>query len=142
MASSLGKPKSKSKSKSGAGQVKTLIRTRDTVQVISGRDGGRITPPSDAEREKARPQGKRGQVRTMDRARGRLLIDGVNIVHRHERPNPQKGHRGGRVDKESPVAISSVRLVCPGCDRAVRVKAGRDEKGRATRICRKCGHAF
>ena len=122
--------------------VSTLIRTKDLVQVVSGRDGGRITPPSDAEREKARRQGKRGRVRVVDRAKGRLIVDGVHIVHRHEKPNPQKGHRGGRVDKEAPIAISAVRLVCPGCDRAVRVKPGRDEKGKLVRVCRKCSASF
>ncbi len=131
-----GKPKGPEK------PVKTLIRAKDTVQVISGRDGGRVTAPSDAEREGARAQGKRGRVRVVDRAKRRLIVDGVNIVHRHERPNPQKGHRGGRVDKEGPIAISAVRLVCPGCDRAVRARAGRDEKGNRIRVCTKCQEKF
>lgn len=122
--------------------VKTMIRSKDLVQVITGRDGGRVTTPAEAEREKARDQGKRGRVRQVDRNRGRVIVDGVNIVHRHERPNPRKGHRGGRVDKEASIALSSVRLVCPGCDKAVRVKPGRNEKGRPTRVCRECGAAF
>ncbi|MHC4917711.1 MAG: 50S ribosomal protein L24 [Planctomycetota bacterium] len=128
--------------KKGRGPVKTLIRAKDTVQVISGRDGGRVTPPGEKERDTARSQGRRGRVRVVNRLKGTLLVDGVNIVHRHERPNPQKGHRGGRVDKEAPLAISAVRLVCPGCDRAVRVKAGRDEKGKVVRVCRKCDAQF
>ncbi len=132
----------KGKKPGDAGAGRTLIRARDTVQVVSGRDGGRLTPPSEREREGARSQGKRGQVRLVDRARGRLVVDGVNIVHRHEKPNPQKGHRGGRVDKEGSVAISAVRLVCPACDRPVRVKPGRDEKGKPVRVCRKCGESF
>jgi large subunit ribosomal protein L24 len=127
---------------SKGGKVSTMIRAKDLVQVVSGRDGGRVTAPSDAEREKARRQGKRGRVRVVDRAKGRLIVDGVNIVHRHEKPNPQKGHRGGRIDKEASIAISTVRLVCPSCDRAVRVKPGRDEKGRLVRICRKCSASF
>jgi len=131
-----GKPKRLEK------PIKTLIRSKDMVQVVSGRDGGRLTPPGDAERESARAQGKRGRVRVVDRARARLIVDGVNIVHRHERPNPQKGHRGGRVDKEGPIAISAVRLVCPACDRAVRARAGRDEKGNLVRICTKCDEKF
>ncbi|HOX07684.1 MAG TPA: 50S ribosomal protein L24 [Planctomycetota bacterium] len=122
--------------------IKTMIRSKDLVQVITGRDGGRVTAPGDAERDKARQQGKRGRVRQVDRRTGRVVVDGVHIVHRHERPNPKKGHRGGRVDKEAPIALASVRLVCPGCDRAVRVKPGRDDKGRLTRVCRECGVAF
>ena len=132
----------KGKRKGSGARVKTLIRARDTVQVVSGRDGGRLTPPSDAERDGARPQGKRGRVRVVDRARGRVIVDGVNIVHRHERPNPQKGHRGGRVDKEAPLALSAVRLVCPGCDRAVRVKRRRDENGKVVRVCTRCEATF
>jgi len=122
--------------------AKTMIRTKDLVQVVTGRDGGRVTAPGEAEREGARQQGKRGRVRQIDRLRGRLIVDGVNIVHRYERPDPKKGHRGGRIDKEASVALASVRLVCPSCDKAVRVKPGRDEKGRLTRVCRGCGAAF
>jgi len=120
----------------------TMIRAKDLVQVISGRDGGRVTAPAEAEREKARAQGKRGRVRRVDRQSGRALVDGVNIVHRHEKPNPRKGHRGGRIDKEAPIALSALRLVCPQCDQAVRVKPGRDEKGKLTRVCRGCGATF
>lgn len=122
--------------------VKTIIRAKDLVQVVSGRDGGRLTAPAEKERQTAREQGKRGRVRTVDRAGGRAVVDGVNIVHRHERPNPRKGHRGGRIDKEAWVALAALRLVCPSCDRAVRVKPGRDEKGNRTRTCRKCSHVF
>jgi large subunit ribosomal protein L24 len=126
----------------GGEPVKTMIRAKDLVQVVTGRDGGRLLPPPEAEREKARDQGKRGRVRRVDRVRGRVIVDGVHIVHRHERPNPRKGHRGGRIDKEAPIALASVRLVCPGCDKPVRVKPGRDEQGRPTRVCRGCGAAF
>jgi len=122
--------------------AKTMIRAKDLVQVITGRDGGRLTAPGEAEREGAREQGKRGRVRQVDRRRGRVLVDGVHIVHRHERPNPRKGHRGGRIDKEAPIALSAVRLVCPTCDKPVRVRPGRDEKNKLTRVCRECGAAF
>jgi large subunit ribosomal protein L24 len=132
----------KGKSSARRAVSRTLIRARDTVQVVSGRDGGRLTAPSEAERERARGQGKRGRVRMVNRAKGTLIVDGVNIVHRHERPNPQKGHRGGRVDKEAPIAISAVRLVCPSCDRAVRVRAGRDKDGKLLRVCTKCDATF
>jgi len=130
------------KSSVGGEPVKTMIRAKDQVQVVTGRDGGRLAPPSEAEREGARDQGKRGRVRQVDRLRGRVIVDGVHIVHRHERPNPRKGHRGGRIDKEAPIALASVRLVCPGCDKAVRVRPGRDEKGNLKRICRECGASF
>ncbi len=132
----------KAKRKTTGRPVKTLIHVKDNVQVVSGRDGGRLTPPSDAEREGARAQGKRGRVRLVDRVKGRLIVDGVNIVHRHERPDPQKGHRGGRVDKEAPIAISAVRLVCPGCDKAVRARSGKDDKGKRVRVCIKCNATF
>jgi large subunit ribosomal protein L24 len=122
--------------------TRTLFRTNDMVQVISGRDGGRVTAPADGERGSARPQGKRGRVRSINRAKGRLVVEGANIIHRHERPDPAKGRRGGRVDVEGTVAIASVRLVCPGCDRAVRVRRGRDDKGRLVRVCSKCSATF
>jgi large subunit ribosomal protein L24 len=122
--------------------VKTVIKVQDMVQVINGRNGGRITPPKDSERANARSQGRRGVVREVNREKCTLIVDGVNIVHKHERANPQKNHRGGRVDKEAPVAISSVRLVCPECDAAVRVRNGRDDKGYPVRVCVKCKATF
>jgi len=99
------------------------IRKNDTVIVISGDD-----------------EGKRGRVLRVIRDKNRILVEGVNYIWRHVRPS-QKNPQGGRVQKESPVALSNVMLVCPECNAGRRIAytgAGRDR----VRTCRKCGHAI
>ena len=79
------------------------IRKGDTVVVTTGKD-----------------KGKRGTVlRVMDS--GKVLVEGVNRVKKHQRPNPVKGQTGGIVDKEMPLAISNVMLVNPATGEGDRV---------------------
>ena len=73
------------------------LRKDDTVKVIAGRD-----------------KGKTGRVLDVDRARGRVLIEGVGMVKRHTRPNPQRQIKGGIAERESSIAISNVMLLTSG----------------------------
>ena len=73
---------------------KTRIKKNDTVVVIAGRS-----------------KGLQGRVLEVDRKRGRLLVEGANMVKRHVRPNPQKQIKGGIADSEAPLDLSNVRLV-------------------------------
>jgi large subunit ribosomal protein L24 len=77
--------------------VKIKIRKEDTVRVIAGRD-----------------KGKTGRVLDIDRVRGRVLIEGVGMVKRHTRPNPQRQIKGGIAERESSIAISNVMLLTSG----------------------------
>jgi large subunit ribosomal protein L24 len=77
--------------------VKIKIRREDTVKVIAGKD-----------------KGKTGRVLQVDRDRGKLLIEGVGMVKRHTRPNPQRQVKGGIAERESPIAISNVMLLTSG----------------------------
>ena len=77
--------------------VKIKIRKEDTVKVIAGRD-----------------KGKTGRVLDVDRVRGRVLIEGVGMVKRHTRPNPQRQIKGGIAERESSIAISNVMLLTSG----------------------------
>lgn len=77
--------------------VKIKIRKEDTVKVIAGKD-----------------KGKTGRVLQVDRDRGKLLIEGVGMVKRHTRPNPQRQIKGGIAERESPIAISNVMLLTSG----------------------------
>ena len=77
--------------------VKIKIRREDTVRVIAGKD-----------------KGKTGRVLQVDRERGKLLIEGVGMVKRHTRPNPQRQVKGGIAERESPIAISNVMLLTSG----------------------------
>ena len=101
-----------------------MIRKNDTVEVIAGADTG-----------------KRGRVLQVLPKKGRVVVVGVNFVQRHVRPS-QKHPRGGRLQKELPVAISNVMLVCPRCQKPVRVRPDRSQEGRVRRICRKCGDSL
>jgi len=77
--------------------VKIKIRREDTVKVIAGKD-----------------KGKTGRVLQVDRERGKVLVEGVGMVKRHTRPNPQRQVKGGIAERESPIAISNVMLLTSG----------------------------
>ncbi len=118
--------------------LKPLIRTGDEVQVISGAESGRREPVAEGDTG-ANPMGVRGRVRSVLLSEGRVVVAGVRNVKKATRPDPKKGHRGGFVEKEAPIPISNVMLVCRKCDRPVRVRMVKDEEGKKTRVCRKCG---
>jgi large subunit ribosomal protein L24 len=97
------------------------IRKNDNVVVIAGRD-----------------RGKRGRVLRVIPVKRRVVIEGVNFIKRHTRPNPQKNVKGGIVEREAPLAVANVQLVCPECSAATRVGRQRLDDGRRVRVCRKC----
>jgi large subunit ribosomal protein L24 len=104
--------------------VKIKIRREDTVKVIAGKD-----------------KGKTGRVLQVDRVRGKVLIEGVGMVKRHTRPNPQRQIKGGIADRESPIAISNVMLLTSG-GQTTRVGfrvEGAGASARRVRYARKSG---
>ncbi len=113
--------------------MKRHIKVGDEVQVIKGKDaaGNPRTGPAD--------EVTRGRVRQVLRAEGRVIVQGVHMITKATRPDPRKGHRGGFVEREAPIHISNVMLVCKSCDRPVRVGAKVNEEGKKVRVCKKCG---
>jgi large subunit ribosomal protein L24 len=109
--------------------VRIDLKKEDTVKVISGRD-----------------KGKTGRVLWVDREIGKVLVEHVMMIKRHTRPNPQKQVKGGIAERESAIAVSNVMIVCPGCNKAVRMKHHVDHvaggKTRRMRVCRKCGQTL
>ena len=99
----------------------TPIRKNDTVLVITGKD-----------------RGKRGRVLKLVPDKNRLIVEGVNLIKRHTRPNPQKNIKGGIVEREASLHASNVQLVCPECGAQTRVGHKILGDGRKVRICRKC----
>ena len=99
----------------------SAIKKNDNVLVISGRD-----------------RGKRGRVLRVIPDKQRVVVEGVNFIKRHTRPNPQKNIKGGIVEREAPLNASNVQLVCPECSAATRTGRQRLDNGRSVRICRKC----
>jgi large subunit ribosomal protein L24 len=99
----------------------SAIRKNDNVVVIAGRD-----------------RGKRGRVLRVIPAKGRVVVEGVNFIKRHTRPNPQKNVKGGIVEREASLSASNVQLVCPECGAQTRVGRRRRDDGSSVRFCRKC----
>ncbi|MBO8136874.1 MAG: 50S ribosomal protein L24 [Desulfotomaculum sp.] len=99
---------------------KVHVRKGDTVVVIAGKDAG-----------------KKGKVLEVYPKTSRVVVEGVNIVKRHTRPNP-KMPQGGIVEKPAPIHSSNVMPFCTKCDKPVRV-AKKIEGDKKLRICRKCG---
>ncbi len=97
------------------------IKRDDLVQVISGKD-----------------KGKRGKILAVFPKDGKVIVQGVNIVKKHQRPIPQL-REGGIIEREAPIYASKVMLVCPSCDKATRVGMKFLEDGRKVRVCKKCG---
>ena len=97
------------------------IRKNDNVVVTTGKDPG-----------------KRGRVLRMTPESNRLVVEGVNIIKRHTKANPQKNIKGGLVEREAPLHASNVQLVCPECGKPTRIGKKILEDGRKVRICRKC----
>ncbi|HXK05559.1 MAG TPA: 50S ribosomal protein L24 [Verrucomicrobiae bacterium] len=109
--------------------VRIDIKKEDTVRVIAGRD-----------------KGKEGRVLSVNRETGKVLVEHVMMIKRHTRPNPSKQIKGGIAERESPISVSNVMIVCPGCHKAVRIAHHIDNvaggKTRRTRVCRKCGQTL
>jgi large subunit ribosomal protein L24 len=101
-------------------RTQVVIRRNDNVVVTAGRD-----------------RGKRGRVLKVLPDKNRLIVEGVNVIKRHTRPNPQRNIKGGIVEREGALDASNVQLVCPECGKTTRI--GHQVQGdRKVRICRKC----
>jgi large subunit ribosomal protein L24 len=97
------------------------IRKNDEVQVIAGRN-----------------KGTRGRVLEVEPQKQRLYVEHVNMIKRHTRPNPAKQIRGGILEKEGPIQVSNVALVCSDCG-PTRVQHREKAAGEKVRVCAKCG---
>lgn len=100
-----------------------LIRTGDTVEVITGAD-----------------RGTQSRVIRVDREKGKALVENVNRVYKHVRRS-QKHPQGGRLSKEMPVQLSNLMYVCQSCNSRARLGARFTDAGAKERFCRKCGAA-
>src|SRR5665213_2600857 len=105
--------------------VRIQLKKNDKVKVIAGRD-----------------RGKTGRVLDVDSTTGRIFVEHINMIKRHTKKNPAKQIAGGIAEKEGPIAVSNVMILCGKCG-AVRIRhhmvpvAG--GKSKRTRVCHKCG---
>ena len=99
------------------------LRTDDQVIVISGKD-----------------KGKTGKIIRVDRAKDRVFVEGVNIIKRHQKPNPARPNAPvGVIESEGPVHISNVALVDPKDNKPTRVGTRRTEQGKRMRVTKRSG---
>jgi len=70
----------------------------------------------------------------------KIVVEGVQMIKRHTRPNPQRNIKGGIVEKEAPIHISNVAIVCKNCKQHTRLGNQILSDGRRARACKKCGN--
>jgi len=101
------------------------IRKNDEVYVLRGKD-----------------RGKTGRVLIVNPVKERVVVEGVQMIKRHTRPNPQKNIKGGIVEKEASIHISNVAIVCKNCKKHTRIANKPLADGRSSRACKKCGNTI
>lgn len=110
--------------KENAGKQKLHVRKGDMVQVITGKDAG-----------------KKGKILRADPNKGRVIVEGANIVKRHTKPTQSKP-QGGIVEMEAPLASSNVMIYCSKCKEPVRINKKILADGQKIRTCNQCGEEF
>ena len=101
------------------------IKKGDTVEVISGEDVG-----------------ARGTVHRVLTESRRVVVSGVNMVYKHQRRTGDVKTQVGIIEREAPIDVSNVGLVCPHCDRPTRVGYQMAPDGTKSRVCRKCAEVI
>ena len=100
------------------------VKRGDRVGVIAGRE-----------------RGKRGKVLRVLTDKGRVVIEHVNMLKKHQRPT-QKLRQGGIIEREGALALSNVLPICGRCDKPSRTGGKTLGDGRKTRICKRCGESM
>lgn len=107
------------------GTKRSKIKKNDQVAVIAGRD-----------------KGKRGRVLEVAPATGKIKVEGVGIIKRHQKANPQSNRGGGIIEKEAFINISNVQLIDPQSGKPTRVKYLVESDGSKTRVAAASGHSL
>jgi large subunit ribosomal protein L24 len=97
------------------------IKKGDRVRVLTGKD-----------------RGKEGEVMRAIPEKQKLIVDGVNVAKRHQRAT-RATTQGGIIDKDMPIPVANVAIICSSCNKATRVGYRFESNGTKVRICRKCG---
>jgi large subunit ribosomal protein L24 len=103
---------------------KMHVKKNDLVMVVNGKE-----------------KGKSGRILRVLPEKERVIIEKINFVKRHARPHG-KQRQGGILEKEAPLHISNVMLLCEKCNKAVRIGHRMVEGSKKARYCRKCGEIF
>lgn len=98
------------------------VKKNDQVKVLAGKD-----------------RGKTGRVLQVLPVKGLAVVEGIHYYKRHTRPNPSKNIKGGIVEREGPIHLSNIMVICPQCKQPSRLGRKLLEDGRRVRVCRGCG---
>jgi large subunit ribosomal protein L24 len=98
------------------------IRKGDTVQVMSGKSAGRS-----------------GRVLSVNPRKNTVIVEHAHLIKRHTRPNPAKNIKGGIVEREAPINVSNVQIVCSNCGKHARIGHNVLPDGTKVRTCKRCG---
>ena len=101
------------------------IKKNDEVFILRGKD-----------------RGKSGRVLIVIPKDQKIVVEGVQMIKRHTRPNPQRNIKGGIVEKEAPIHISNVAIVCKNCKQDTRIANKVLGDDRTVRACKKCGNTI
>ena len=104
-------------------RMRTKLKKNDKVRVITGKD-----------------KGKEGTIISFVPKKNRVIVEGVRVVKKHVKASAST--KGGIVEKEAPIHISNVMLVCPHCNKPTRVGIKFLESGEKVRYCKKCGETI
>ena len=100
--------------------VRIRLKKNDLVEVITGKE-----------------EGKTGKIMKVFREKNQVLVEKVNMIKRHTKASPTTG-QGGIVEKEAPIQVCKVMLICPKCATATRFSLTVTTEGKKARVCRKC----
>jgi large subunit ribosomal protein L24 len=99
---------------------RNYLKIDDQVEIIAGKDKGRV-----------------GKITRVLPGENKAIVESLNMVKRHTKPN-MANQQGGIIEKEAPIHVSNLMLVCAKCARPVRIKMNVLEDGTKVRVCKKC----
>lgn len=97
------------------------IRKGDSVMVVAGNH-----------------RGKKGEVQSVSPKKGTVIVSGINLIKKHQKRTGNVKTQAGIIEREGPIDVSNVMIVCKSCGKPTRVSFSVDG-GRKTRKCKKCG---
>ncbi|MFZ5776454.1 MAG: 50S ribosomal protein L24 [Thermodesulfobacteriota bacterium] len=104
-------------------RAKTHLKMNDQVEVIAGKDKGRV-----------------GKVIKVNADEGTAVVEKINMIKRHMKPN-RMNQQGGIIEKEAPIQASNLMVICPKCSKSVRIGRTILEDGSKIRTCKKCNES-
>ncbi len=105
-------------------QGKTYLKKNDQVEVITGKDKGRV-----------------GKVLRVIRDKDQAVVERINMIKRHTKPQGV-GQQGQIVEREAPIHVSNLQLICPECTKTGRIGKKVLDDGKKVRFCKSCGESI